>query len=140
MTSYLWGFAGGLLIGLACALYMLINGRIAGISGILGGLIDRTGWTDWPDRALFIAGLVGVPALIVWATPGAASHITGNLLVIVTGGLLVGTGTRLANGCTSGHGVCGMARMSPRSIVSTALYLLAGAVTMALFRHVIGAI
>ncbi len=139
-ADWLWGFAGGLLIGSAAALYLLMNGRILGISGIFGGLIDRSGWPDWPERVAFTAALVTVPALLVWAHPGASTHVTGNWLVIIAAGLLVGLGTRLANGCTSGHGVCGMARLSPRSIVATAVYVLAGAVTMAVLRHMIGVI
>ena len=136
-TDWLWGFAGGLLIGCAAALYMLMNGKVMGISGIFGGLADRSGWSDWPERTVFTAALVAVPAGLAWANPGTATHITTNWLVIIAGGLLVGLGTRLANGCTSGHGVCGMARLSPRSILATAVYVLAGGVTMAVLRHML---
>ena len=105
--DWIWGFGGGLMIGLAASAYLLVNGKIMGISGIFGGLVDRTGWGNWGDRVAFIAGLVGMPWLMTQAMP-AQTNLTGNWLVIVVGGLLVGLGTRLANGCTSGHGVCGI--------------------------------
>jgi uncharacterized membrane protein YedE/YeeE len=93
-----------------------------------------------PKAALaFIAGLVGLPWLMTQAMP-AQTHLTGNWLIIVAGGLLVGLGTRLANGCTSGHGVCGISRLSLRGIVATVFYVLAGGLTMALLRHVLGVI
>ena len=139
-TDWLWGFVGGLMIGFAASLYLLMNGRIIGISGIFGELVDGSGWGDWRDRVVFVAGLVAVPALLAWIIPGTATHITGNWLVIIAGGALVGVGTRLANGCTSGHGVCGMSRLSFRSIVATVFYILAGGITMALLRPVLGVI
>ncbi len=137
-AEWIWGFAGGLMIGGAAALYLLMNGRIIGISGIFGGLVDRSGWSNWPDHVVFVAGVVAVPAVMAWAVPGAATHITTNWPVIITGGLLVGIGSRLANGCTSGHGVCGISRLSWRSIVATLVFLLAGGITMALLRHMLG--
>ncbi|MBI1173228.1 YeeE/YedE family protein [bacterium] len=138
-TDWIWGFGGGLLIGLAASGYLLLNGRIMGISGIYGGLVDRSGWSDWVDRLAFIAGLVAVPWLMTRLVP-STTHLTGNWAVIVLGGLLVGLGTRLANGCTSGHGVCGISRLSLRGIVATVFYVLAGGLTMALMRHVLGVI
>ena len=135
--SWLMGLLGGLVIGAAAAMFLLVNGRIMGISGILGGLVDGTGRGNWPERAAFIAGLVAVPAVLGWLW-GATTHLTGNLLVIIAGGLLVGVGTRLANGCTSGHGVCGISRLSLRGIVATVFYVLAGGLTMALLRHRLG--
>ncbi|NTT85220.1 YeeE/YedE family protein [Tabrizicola fusiformis] len=135
--SWLWGFLGGLLIGGAASLYLLVNGRVMGISGILGGLVDGSGRGTWAERAAFIAGLVAVPAVLGLAA-GAETHLTQNWLLIIAGGLLVGLGTRLANGCTSGHGVCGISRLSLRGIVATVFYVLAGGVTMALLRHVAG--
>lgn len=135
--SWAYGFLGGLLIGGAAALYLLVNGRVMGMSGILGGLVDGTGLGSWPERSAFIAGVVGVPAALAWAF-GAATHLTGNWLVIGLGGVLVGVGTRLANGCTSGHGVCGISRLSLRGIVATVFYVLAGGLTMALLRHLLG--
>ena len=127
------------MIGLAASAYLLMNGKIMGISGIFGGLVDRTGLGDWADRVSFIAGLVGLPWVMTLLMP-AQTHLTGNWLIIVAGGLLVGLGTRLANGCTSGHGVCGISRLSLRGIVATVFYVLAGGLTMALLRHVLGVI
>ncbi|MBC7477462.1 MAG: YeeE/YedE family protein [Pseudorhodobacter sp.] len=135
----LMGFVGGLMIGIAAAVFLLVNGRILGISGIFGGLVDGTGWGNWAERAGFVAGLVGMPALLVLWWPSQA-HVTGNWVVLVAGGGLVGLGTRLANGCTSGHGVCGMARVSPRSIVATLIYVGAGFATMLVMRHLLGVI
>lgn len=135
----LMGLLGGLMIGTAAALFLLINGRIMGISGLFGGLIDGSGWGNWAERAAFVAGLVGMPALLVRHWPTEA-HVTGNWAVLVAGGVLVGVGTRLANGCTSGHGVCGMARLSPRSIVATLIYVGAGFATMLVMRHLLGVI
>jgi uncharacterized protein len=136
--EYLLGLIGGLMIGGAASIYLLFNGRIMGISGIFGGLVDGTGWSSWPDRVVFIAGLVAVPALLALILPGTTTHLTGNWLVIIAGGLLVGVGTRLANGCTSGHGVCGISRLSLRGIVATVFYVLAGGLMMALMRHGLG--
>ena len=136
-SDWIWGFGGGLLIGLAASAYLLFNGKIMGISGIFGGLVDGTGWGTWADRFAFIIGLVGVPFLITRIWP-SQTHLSNNWLVIIVGGLLVGLGTRLANGCTSGHGVCGISRLSLRGIVATVFYVLAGGLTMALMRHVLG--
>lgn len=139
MTAWVWGLLGGLMIGSAGALFLLANGRVMGASGIVGGLIDGSGRGTAGERLAFLAGLVGVPAFIaLWTAP--ATHLTGNLVVIVLAGLCVGLGTRLANGCTSGHGVCGLSRLSPRGIVATLCYIGAGVVTVALFRHVWGLI
>ena len=139
-TDWLWGLVGGLMIGSAGAIYLLVNGRVMGASGILGGLVDRTGWATWAERAAFIAGLVLVPPLLVPLYDTVDTHITANWAVIVAAGLLVGIGTRLANGCTSGHGVCGISRLSLRGIVSTLFYLLAGGVMMVAARHWLGII
>lgn len=138
--DWIYGFLGGLLIGSAAVLYLLFNGKVMGVSGIVGGLVDRSGWGDWGERAAFIAGCVLLPALIVprlWATE---THITSNYAVIIAAGLLVGLGTRLSNGCTSGHGVCGISRLSLRGIVATVFYILAGGIMLALMRHVLGVI
>lgn len=137
--DWLLGLLGGLMIGTAAAMFLLINGRIMGISGIFGGLMDRSGWSNWSERAAFVLGLVTMPAVLnLWWQ--ADAHVTGNWTVLIAGGALVGLGTRLANGCTSGHGVCGMSRLSPRSILATALYVGAGFATMAVMRHVLGVI
>ena len=137
--DWIWGFGGGLMIGLAGSAYLLLNGKIMGISGIFGGLVDGSGWGSWGDRVAFILGLIGFPWLMTRALP-VQTHLTGHYLIIVAGGLLVGLGTRLANGCTSGHGVCGISRLSLRGIVATVFYVLAGGLTMALLRHVLGVI
>lgn len=139
--DWIWGLVGGLMIGAAAAVFLLANGRIMGASGIIGGLVDRSGWSSWAERAAFLAGLVVVPALMLplYAVE-VSTNITPNLAVVIAGGLLVGIGTRLANGCTSGHGVCGISRFSLRGIVATVFYLLAGGITMVLFRHLLGVI
>jgi uncharacterized membrane protein YedE/YeeE len=129
---------GGALIGLAAVLLMLFNGRIAGVSGITGGLINpRTEDRGW--RLAFVGGLVAAPlaaALVGHAMP--MPQMPANYAVIVIAGLLVGFGTRLGNGCTSGHGICGIARLSPRSMVATAVFMIAAIVVVALTRHVFG--
>ncbi len=136
--DWLWGLLGGLMIGGAAATYLLVNGRIMGASGIVGGLVDGSGRDNWAERLSFLAALIGVPAVVVTLTGGADTHLTGNLGIIIASGLLVGLGTRLANGCTSGHGVCGISRLSLRSITATVFYLVAGGLVMALARHLLG--
>jgi uncharacterized membrane protein YedE/YeeE len=138
--DWIWGFVGGLMIGSAAALYLLVNGRIMGASGILGGLVDRTGWSTAAERIAFIAGLVLVPMAIVPLYKVVDTNITDNWAVIVVAGVLVGAGTRIANGCTSGHGVCGISRFSLRGIVATVFYLLAGGIAMVTARHILGII
>lgn len=138
--DWIWGLVGGLMIGSAGALYLLVNGRVMGASGILGGLVDRTGWSTAAERLAFIAGLIAIPPLIVPLYEVVDTHITGNMAVIVAAGLLVGIGTRLANGCTSGHGVCGISRLSLRGMVATVFYLLGGGLALVLFRHILGVI
>ena len=129
--------AGGILIGLATALLLLANGRVAGISGILGGLL-RPSRGDIAWRVTFILGLFVAP--LVWLTMGAMppAQIDHSPALLAAGGLLVGIGTRFGNGCTSGHGVCGIARLSPRSLLATACFLAAGFVTVFIVRHVLG--
>lgn len=140
-TDWIWGLVGGLMIGTAAAIYLLGNGRIMGASGIIGGLVDRSGLSTWAERLAFLAALVVVPALMLpLYSIEVSTNITTNLGLVVAGGLLVGIGTRLANGCTSGHGVCGISRFSLRGIVATVFYLLAGGIAMVLFRHVLGVI
>ena len=140
-TDWIWGLVGGLMIGTAAAIYLLGNGRIMGASGIIGGLVDRSGLNTGAERIVFLAALVVVPALMLpLYNVEVSTNITTNLGLVVAGGLLVGIGTRLANGCTSGHGVCGISRFSLRGMVATVFYLLAGGITMVLFRHVLGVI
>ncbi|UWR93662.1 YeeE/YedE family protein [Phaeobacter inhibens] len=135
--DWIWGLIGGALIGTGGAVYLLGNGRIMGASGILGGLIDGSGRNSATERLAFIAGVVLIP-LVMWLTIAEVpdTHLTPNTAVIVAAGLLVGLGTRVANGCTSGHGVCGISRLSLRGLIATVIYILAGALTLALFRHV----
>lgn len=124
--------AGGMLIGLAAAMLIMFNGRIAGISGILSGWLvqPRSGW-----RLAFLLGLIIAPVLWSWLGTLPAKHAIHNPWQILLAGLLVGIGTRLAQGCTSGHGVCGLARLSPRSLLATVLFMAAGFVTVFLLRH-----
>ncbi|WP_437680125.1 YeeE/YedE family protein [Sorangium sp. So ce131] len=137
---------GGALIGLSASLLLLFNGRIAGISGILGGLLVRKpGDAAW--RAAFLAGLLlGGLALVAvhpgafFAGAGAAGGVGGRTLgLVAAAGLLVGYGARLGSGCTSGHGVCGLSRLSVRSLAATATFMATAAVTVAFVRHVLGA-
>ena len=128
--------AGGVLIGLAAAWLILEDGRILGASGLLGGLIPpRSG--DWRWRVLALLGLVLSPLVARFLFAPPAPVIEANAATLIVGGLLVGFGTRLANGCTSGHGVCGLARLSPRSLAATATFMAAGFLTVFLVRHVV---
>ncbi len=129
---------GGALIGLAAALLMLLTGRIAGITGIFAGVLP-TGWGDHPWRFAFLAGLLLAPAIgSLGGYALAAPAMPDSWGVIVVAGLLVGFGTRLGGGCTSGHGVCGMARLSPRSIAATAIFMAVAIAVVAIQRHVLG--
>ncbi|MGH1465048.1 MAG: YeeE/YedE family protein [Cognatishimia sp.] len=134
------GLVGGLMIGLAGAIFLLANGRIMGASGIIGGLIDRSGWSTGRERLVFLLGLFAAPALLQLLIGAPDTHATSNVVVLLAAGLLVGVGTRLANGCTSGHGVCGISRFNLRGIVATVFYILAGGLTVVIFRHILGAI
>ena len=129
---------GGALIGISAGLLLWLNGRIAGISGITGGLLSPgKGEIGW--RALFLLGLVGGVAIYRLAGGGLQSiEITGSVPILLIGGLLVGLGTGIGDGCTSGHGVCGIARLSPRSIVATLVFLGVAAGTVFVTRHVMG--
>ena len=126
--------AGGILIGLATAMFLLINGRIAGISGILGGLL-RPVKSDIGWRAAFVAGLIISPIVFSVAAPVPAVQIDADAASLIIAGLLVGIGTRYGSGCTSGHGVCGLSRHSPRSLVATTLFMLAGFVAVFITHH-----
>lgn len=130
---------GGLLIGTSVALFVLLYGRITGISGIVGGLLDPVrGDTGW--RVSFVAGLLAAPLLYAAVTGGMPPvDIDAPLGMLVAAGLLVGFGTRLGSGCTSGHGVCGIARRSPRSLVATAVFMASGIATVLITRHLLGA-
>lgn len=130
---------GGGLIGLSAALLWLGDGRIAGISGILGGGLGGVAKGDRGWRIAFLAGLIVAPLFFALFVVAPAIVLDATPAVLIVGGLLVGFGTRLANGCTSGHGVCGLARLSRRSIVATAVFMASAAATVFLVRHGMGA-
>lgn len=138
--DWIMGLIGGLLIGSGGAVFLLGNGRIMGASGIIGGLVDGTGHSNAAERISFLAGLILVPAVLVMLVGAHDTHLTSNPIVLVVAGLLVGIGTRIANGCTSGHGVCGISRFSLRGMVATVFYILAGGLTVVFFRHLLGVI
>ncbi|NDA94425.1 MAG: YeeE/YedE family protein [Betaproteobacteria bacterium] len=131
-------FAGGIVLGLAAAMFILLNGRILGISGILGGFMPpRSGDAAW--RLAFLLGLFAAPTVFHALMPAQyinAPRIEASNWMVVAAGLLVGIGTRYASGCTSGHGVCGLSRLSPRSLLATASFMSAGFATVYLMRHV----
>lgn len=132
--------AGGLLIGLAAALFVLLNSRIAGISGIVGGLLERPQRGDIAWRVAFAAGLVAAPLVYRQFASLPALRIEGSLSLLIVAGLLVGFGSRLASGCTSGHGVCGIARLSPRSLLATGIFMAAGFATVFVVRHLLAGV
>jgi len=138
--DWIMGLPGGALIGTAAAIYLLVSGQVMGASGIIGGLVDGSGRHEWRDRAALIAGLIIAPGLLAVAMGGGQTFLTNNWAIIIVAGLLVGIGTRLANGCTSGHGVCGISRLSLRGIVATAFYIGAGGLTVVIFKHMLGVI
>jgi len=126
--------AGGVLIGLAAALLILFNGRIAGISGIVGGLfLPKAGDVGW--RLSFIVGLMAAPLVYLLAARLPTLRIDASFGVLAAAGLLVGVGTRYGGGCTSGHGVCGLSRLSPRSLAATAVFMAVGFATVHVVRH-----
>lgn len=128
--------AGGAIIGLAAGTFVLLNGRIAGISGIAGGLLSATkGDLGW--RVAFIAGLVGAPLVFQLVAPLPAVQVEAGTATLVPAGLLVGIGTRYGSGCTSGHAVCGISRFSPRSLAATVAFMVAGFSTVFVARHVL---
>lgn len=131
--------AGGLLIGLAAALLLILSGRIAGVSGMAAsafGIADKG--PPWAQAAAFVAGLPLGAWLVAAFVRTPQIEVAGSVPLLIAAGLLVGFGTRLGNGCTSGHGVCGMARLSPRSIAATIAFMAAGFVTVLVIRHLIG--
>lgn len=137
MTANLHALTGGLLIGLAASIFILFNGRIAGISGVFAGLLSnatiKQGW-----RIAFLIGLILAPILYIqfFTLPSVTLKASPSLTILA--GLLVGVGTRLGNGCTSGHGVCGIARLSKRSIIATMTFMLTGMLTVYVTQHMIG--
>lgn len=136
--NFLWPLSGGLMIGLSAALYLVLNGRVAGISGLAAAAV---GLSSGAPRALglsFLVGLLGGAAAASAVIRQPELEITSSLGLLVIGGLLVGFGTRLGSGCTSGHGVCGLARLSPRSIAATGLFMAVAAATVFVVRHLSG--
>jgi uncharacterized protein len=130
--------AGGLLVGIAVAILILFNGRIAGISGILGDLLKPAqGESAW--RITFVLGMMLSPLVYGIVSELPAVEVSANLWQLIVAGFLVGIGTRYASGCTSGHGICGVARLSRRSIVATALFMLSGMAVVYVMRHLVGA-
>jgi uncharacterized membrane protein YedE/YeeE len=131
---------GGALIGLAAALLLVTHGKIAGVSGIAGGVLQpRAGDVSW--RVWFLGGLLGGGVLMTLVRPGAFGvPADRGLMVIAIAGLLVGFGTRMGNGCTSGHGVCGISRLAPRSLIATATFMAAGVITVLVHRMLGGAL
>ena len=126
--------AGGALIGLAAAMFVLLNGRVAGISGVVAGLLKPIGG-DVAWRAAFVLGLLAAPLIYGLVTATPTLRIDAGFGAIAVAGLLVGVGTRYGSGCTSGHGVCGLSRLSPRSLVATGAFMGAGFVTVFVIRH-----
>lgn len=132
--------AGGVLIGLAAALMVVLLGRIAGISGIVGNLLQPATWgsvKQWGWRVAFVVGMVAAPVVWQGFAPLPAMEMPANPWVIVPAGLLVGFGTRLGSGCTSGHGVCGLSRLSLRSLAATLMFMATGVLTVFVVRHVL---
>jgi uncharacterized protein len=126
--------AGGAVIGLAAAVLVLFNGRIAGISGVLGGLLrPLRGDIGW--RLAFVGGLIAAPVVYALFAAVPAPHFPASWGAVVLAGILVGVGTRYGSGCTSGHGVCGLSRLSPRSLVATLTFMAAGFATVLVVRH-----
>lgn len=136
-TPYIYSLSGGLLIGIAAAMFVLLNGRIAGISGILGGLLQADkGDKIW--RVMFLLGMAAAPYAYQIASDLPAATIDAGAVQLIVAGLMVGLGTSYASGCTSGHGVCGISRGSMRSIAATLAFMMAGFITVYLTRHLIG--
>ena len=136
MNTYLLSLGGGLLIGASAVMLLLLNGRIAGISGIVGRLAQGIGLTT---NLAFVLGLLLGPIVYMLAFGGfPAVEITVGWPLIIVAGLMVGFGSRMGSGCTSGHGVCGLARLSPRSIVATGVFMAVAALTVFVTRHLLG--
>jgi uncharacterized membrane protein YedE/YeeE len=135
----LQSLAGGMLIGLAATLLMLIHGRVAGITGILAGLLPPAAAPEWSWRAAFLAGMVASPLLVVglFGLPVAYQTVTSPMGMVVSG-VIVGIGVTFGSGCTSGHGICGLSRFSVRSLVATLVFMASTAVTVFVVRHVLG--
>ena len=132
--DWIYGPVGGLLIGLGGLILLIFNGRIMGVSGILGQLIDVKQDTENLERIVFLSAVIAAPLFVLQFSDFSKTNVTSNTIQLVLAGLLVGAGTRIANGCTSGHGVCGISRLSLRGLFATAIYIAAGALTMVTLR------
>ncbi len=139
LTTAMFGLAGGILIGLSAALLLLANGRIAGISGITGSLVALKLPAAWTESLLFLSGLVAAPAIYALIISPPAIIITTSVPLLIAGGVLVGIGSRLGSGCTSGHGVCGVSRLSKRSILATLTFMAVAIAVVTVSRHLIAA-
>ena len=138
MHPFLAAAIGGALIGFSAVLLMFLSGRIAGISGIVGGLLPPKPVEDWPSRLAFVAGLLLAPVILnALAGFNGIGAPTAGFAVLIPAGFLIGAGSALGNGCTSGHGICGLARLSPRSAAATATFTAAAVAIVFLMRHVI---
>ena len=141
MTEFtpLAAVVGGTLIGIGAVMIMLFLGRVAGISGILSGAVFASSWEEWGWRVAFLAGMIAAPAVFTAMTGEAPGFMMpGTTAVSIIAGLLVGIGVTFGAGCASGHGVCGLARVSPRSIVATAVFMFFAVATVFVSRHLIG--
>jgi uncharacterized membrane protein YedE/YeeE len=131
--------AGGVLIGAGAVMLMGFMGRIMGATGILAGVLSPTGWSDWSWRFAVLLGMVAGPLVVLTVTGQMpAVQVPVSMPMLIVGGFIVGIGVTFGSGCTSGHGVCGMARLSPRSIAATATFMVATTITVFIIRHVIG--
>lgn len=137
MSNIVYAFFGGLLLGIATVGYLYINGRVAGISGLLAQIINPTKETFKSSAFWFIAGLVITPFIYGYFYQPEI-EIKANTYALILAGLIVGFGTRLGSGCTSGHGICGMSRLSKRSMIATVVFMFAGMLTVYFIRHVLG--
>lgn len=135
MHDYLLALIGGVLLGCSVVGYLLVNGRIAGVSGLVAQVLNPAGWNKTP-ALWFLLGLCLMPVIYGWAVMPEID-IQASPLALLIAGLLVGFGTRLGSGCTSGHGICGISRLSKRSIIATLSFMLAGFMTVYLIRHVL---
>lgn len=135
-NTLLNGFFGGLLIGLSASIYLLVNGKIMGVSGILSGVFGRQDKKIKIERMAFVVGLILTPFLIGFFMQLPDTNATSSISLLIVAGLLVGFGTRLGSGCTSGHGICGMSRLSMRSIMATIVFMGFGVFTVFLFRFI----
>ena len=137
-SDWFAGLIGGFMIGIAGAVLLIGNGRIMGASGILGSLLERANSNEQLERIIFLTGVFSCPLLFLPFWNLSETNLTTNWIQLVSAGLLVGIGTRIANGCTSGHGVCGISRFSVRGIVATYFYVMSGVLTIILLRHAWG--